>query len=958
MKTQITPALIRSALQYVSATLPRDEWARVGMAIKSEFPDDTGRDLFSEWSATADSYDAKATGATWRSIKAGGGVSIGTLLHLAKENGFTLPKADQAASKPDPAEAARLARERTERQQAEQVKQQAAHDRAAIEAAGLWAQASETGDNPYLTRKGVQPFGVRFAADGWLLVPVRNGAGELQNVQRIDPFGTKLFLKGGRKSDLWHWCGDPAGAAVLLICEGYATGASIHQATGRPVAVAFDAGNLAHVAKALRSQYPQARILICGDDDKDTEAASGRNPGRLAAESAARSVQGLAVFPQNLPDGASDFNDQHQAHDLDAVRATIETAINAHQAAQTAEHAAQSETTGQHSHSTQRTPTDPQSSKPFDRFSVDTDGVWYTPPADAGMPFTLCPPLRVTGLARNGQDNEAALLLEFDTPYKKNRRWLMPLPMLAGDGTAYRSALLSQGFMAPTDAKRRALLTQFLQSREPGELVRHVPRVGWHGRCYVLPGETLGTNPTGERVIFHSEAGIEANFNQRGKLEQWQQDLARLCVGNSRATFAVSTAFGGPLLAWAPGTTGGGFHFTGATSIGKTTCFLLAASVWGKGTEKDPDSYMQKWRATSNGLEYQGEQHNDGTLILDEVGQMDAGDLGAAVYMLSDGMGKTRGKGMGGLRAKPTWRILFLSSGELSPAQHMETVGKKMKGGQEVRLIPLPTEVTPGSALETFHEFESGHELSGWVQQHAARCYGTVGHAWLEFLANHIDGLTALLRERMDAFETLILPSGASGQVKRGARRFALAAVAGELAIAAGLLNWPTGESERAARICFDAWVHSRGGAASSEISAMLRQVRRWLEAHGEGRFSVWHRAADDHAPRILIKAGLRRMLNADGEPIKTNSQHGAEYGDRMPAALGEDVSFEYFILAETFRGEVCQGFDYRAVCRVLLDHGCLAPDNGRPFDCRPRLPGIGPATCYRITPAIFELDL
>ena len=236
--------------------------------------------------------------------------------------------------------------------------------------------------------------------------------------------------------------------------------------------------------------------------------------------------------------------------------------------------------------------------------------------------------------------------------------------------------------------------------------------------------------------------------------------------------------------------------------------------------------------------------------------------------------------------------------------------------------------------------------------------YGTAGRSWLEYLVNHIDGLTALLRERMDAFETLILPSGASGQVKRGARRFALVAVAGELATQAGLTGWPAGESERAARICFDAWVNSRGGAGSSEVLAMLRAVRRFLEMHGEGRFAMWHRGSDDHAPKTLNRVGVRRMLNADGEPIKTNSQHGAVYGDRMPAAMGEEVSFEYFVLAETFRDEVCQGFDYRAVCRVLLDHGCLTPDKGRSFDCRPRLPGVGPATCYRITPEIFNLDL
>ncbi len=98
-------------------------------------------------------------------------------------------------------------------------------------------------------------------------------------------------------------------------------------------------------------------------------------------------------------------------------------------------------------------------------------------------------------------------------------------------------------------------------------------------------------------------------------------------------------------------------------------------------------------------------------------------------------------------------------------------------------------------------------------------------------------------------------------------------------------------------------------------------------------------------------------MLNASGEAIKTNNQHGQEFGDKMPASMGADVSVEYFILAETFRTELCQGFDYQAVCRVHLDHGCLSPDKGRPFDCRPRLPGVGPATCYRITPEIFNID-
>lgn len=975
MTKPLTPELIRQALQHIPANIPRGEWARVGMAIKSEYPDDTGRDLFTDWSATADGFNQKDALDTWRNIKAGGGVGIGTLLYLAKENGFTMPKAGQPQSKPDPQAAARIARERAAAQQAEHEQQDAAHRQAASDAATVWEQGSETGTSAYLVRKGVQPYGVRFGAAGWLLVPVRDAAGELWNVQRIaseKPTSgpDKLFLKGGRKSGLWHLCGDPVGAGVLLIAEGYATAASLHEATGRPVAVAFDAGNLAHVAKALHQQYPAALLVLCGDDDVQTFAQKGHNPGRDKATAAAKAVQGIAVFPEQLPEGGSDFNDMHQSAGLDAVRALVEAAIESHQnqqqAHQTKPQAAQKPRAGQRSLRARNERTELQKPWGDDRFFVSDGeggfaaGVHFIPRINGEdvKPVFVCGVLRVTAMARNALDNQAALLLEFDTPYRKGRTWLMPLAMLAGDGSAYRSALLTQGFMTPTDAKRRGWMTEYLQSRNPSDLVRHVPRVGWAGRCYVLPGETLGENKDGERVIFHSEAGIEANFSQRGQLDAWKADLSRLCVGNSRMAFAVATAFAGPLLALAPGTTGGGFHFTGATSIGKTTGFLVAASVWGKGTEKDPDSYMQKWRATGPALEYLGEQHNDCTLILDELGQLDPKEAGFSAYMLADGAGKNRGKAQGGLRAKPSWRLLFLSSGELTLAQHMETIGQKQKGGQEVRLIPIPAEVAPGSALETFHEFTTGHELSGWVQTRAARCYGVAGRSWLEYLVTHFDGLSALLAARIDEIEAYLMLDNASGQVKRGARRFALVAAAGEIATDAGLTGWGDGEATQAAKACFDAWIESRGGAGASEVTSMLRAVRSFLETHGDGRFAMWHRAADDHAPKTLQRAGVRRMLNEDGEPIKTNSQHAVEFGERMPAAVGEAVSFEYFVLSETFKAEVCKGYDVQAVCAVLVEHGCLTVKEPGRYSIKTKLPGIGPARCYLVTPAIFDLDV
>ncbi|MEZ5717891.1 MAG: hypothetical protein R3E55_05325 [Burkholderiaceae bacterium] len=261
-------------------------------------------------------------------------------------------------------------------------------------------------------------------------------------------------------------------------------------------------------------------------------------------------------------------------------------------------------------------------------------------------------------------------------------------------------------------------------------------------------------------------------------------------------------------------------------------------------------------------------------------------------------------------------------------------------------------------AFENIHDFAGAAAFSSHLTREAQACHGAPGRALLEWACTHADTLARRVRNATAALSRQWMPQGASGQVERVGARFALVGVAGELATEAGLTGWPVGESERAARACFDAWLAARGGAGNGEVAAMLRQVRRFLESHGEGRFAWWHRAADDHNAKTLQRAGFRRMVDQDGKPIKSNSDHQQEYGERMAPADGENTSVEYFVLPEVFRSEMCQGFDYLAVCRTLLERGALVPDKGRPFDCRTRLPGHGMANCYRISPALFALDM
>jgi putative DNA primase/helicase len=189
--------------------------------------------------------------------------------------------------------------------EAEQAQRQQS---AATEATKRLAAAAQCTQHVYITRKGIKPHGVKIEGDN-LLIPMRTTDSAVHSLQIITPDGSKLFMPGGRVKGCYFSIGKPAGS--LIVCEGFATGASIHECTGHAVAVAFNAGNLEAVALALRAKYPDLKIIIAADDDHLTPG----NPGLSKATAAAQAVGGfLAVpsFPADRPDKATDFNDLHQ----------------------------------------------------------------------------------------------------------------------------------------------------------------------------------------------------------------------------------------------------------------------------------------------------------------------------------------------------------------------------------------------------------------------------------------------------------------------------------------------------------------------------------------------------------------------------------------------------------------------------------------------------------------------
>ena len=342
----------------------RETWVRMGMALKAEFGE-SAFEIWDSWSAQAANYDARDAKSVWRSFKRGGRVTIGTLVHEARAAGWQ-PWQEPSAEQQEHTQAEREARRRERERQEEEAEAQA---RAWQERIAALAQRcleegvlAPTGRRaPYLGQKKVRACGVRFvrrpalllvdeatqstrivtgskelkdwfATDerqreslsvrylkaGTVAVPMRDAEGRLWGWQFILPEkGTKKFLKHGRKSGCFHLLGEMDERLPLAIAEGYATAASVHEATGWPVAVCFDAGNLLPVAQALRERYSDARILVCGDDDHETKG----NPGRKYACRATGEVGGRALFPRfREPGGRTDWNDLQHECGLGAVR--------------------------------------------------------------------------------------------------------------------------------------------------------------------------------------------------------------------------------------------------------------------------------------------------------------------------------------------------------------------------------------------------------------------------------------------------------------------------------------------------------------------------------------------------------------------------------------------------------------------------------------------------------------
>lgn len=434
----------------------------------------------------------------------------------------------------------------------------------------------------------------------------------------------------------------------------------------------------------------------------------------------------------------------------------------------------------------------------------------------------LCAPLHIDAETISSDDGSTGRLLRFTNKHGQVIEWVMPMEIIAGSGEELLKTLYRQGLVVNHDL-RRSIPSYVGKEQSTSRILTTTAKTGWHkSGAFVLPNNVIG----GSDIRYQDSGKAAAIFSSQGSLEAWQKEVAPLCVGNPVLILSVCCALAGPLLAKV-GVNGGGVHLVGDSSSGKSLAQLVAASVWG-----NPNVFAASWDISKGGVEIEAASRNDTVFILDEIKRADPNKVQEMAYAIANGMGKSTMTREREGRAKLSWRVLALSSGERSLSEHAAIAGNSAHAGAELRMVDVDAGNRKYRAFDYLHGMD-GESFHRMLTLACTNHYGHTGVMMVTHLLKQAkkEWFVAAFVEQRKAFDT------ESAQAGRVADRFAVMALAGELAIGYGILPWPVGAAQAACKLLFNEWL-LRVGDGNTEDRQIAQSITHFITVHGDSRFS------------------------------------------------------------------------------------------------------------------------
>lgn len=476
----------------------------------------------------------------------------------------------------------------------------------------------------------------------------------------------------------------------------------------------------------------------------------------------------------------------------------------------------------------------------FKRSAGDDDG----DEDKADRPITdewIATPVTVAARTTNSDDGSEGRFLRLFTD-SGPKEWIIPMEVFGGSGEDARRTLFGMGVIIAL--KKRGQFMEYLLDQRPAEVFATTCRPGWHeSGAFVLPGRTIGS----DKVRYQASAKGQNLFSVRGSLEGWKVEVAAKCEGNPVLTLAIGCALAGPLLSLV-GVLGGGVHLVGDSSSGKSLAQLIGSSVWG-----DPGIFAASWDMTKGGLEIEASSRNDTMLPLDEIKRADPKRVQEMAYSLANGQGKGTMTRDREARGKLSWRLLALSSGERSLSEHAAISGNAAHAGAELRMVDVNAGTRTHRAFDQLHGLE-GADFHRQLTVAVGANHGHIGPAFVEKLLAS-DDRPGLLEDFAGIRAQFVEDNAQAGRV---ADRFAVIALAGEMAIAYDLLPWSPGTALADCQLLYGEWL-SRVGGGNAEDRQILAGILDFIDKHGSSRFSN----VEDQTPdsKVFNRAGYWEVV-------------------------------------------------------------------------------------------------
>lgn len=535
----------------------------------------------------------------------------------------------------------------------------------------------------------------------------------------------------------------------------------------------------------------------------------------------------------------------------------------------------------------------------------------------------VCSPLKVVATGKDADDGERTQIVEFTNDDGRTKKINVSLRHLITEPQSVLGELVANGLILNSREKLR--LIDYLIYSKPEKRLTLVYKTGWQGKSFVMPDVIISSKDAEKSdYLLHGTHSKIKKLRAQGTAQEWRENIARYCVGNSRLIFAVSCAFASVLLPLS-NQLGGGFHLRGESSTGKSSALKVSGSVLGCNGE---NGFNETWRGTQNGIEAVAAYHNHLLLPLDEIKEIKrVEDVGKLIYMLSNGFATSRMTKDITARKRDEWLLLFLSSGELSFQDLTRETKEQTFGGQEARFIDISA--VPENAhgiFENLHGFGNGAEFSSYLNRASVTYYGAAIREFIQYAADYYDHVKDVIEEaRVNFFQHYVDPK-ASGEVFRVAEKFALVGTGGFLATKIGLTGWQTGEVKSVTIRLFNEWLDRRGGIGAFDVSEGCRKI---IAAIDKRAHSDFHDLDDALKPKPQTRIGYKRQSDEGGTEFIFTSTQFADLckGYNQKRILSELENLGFLITYSEARSKqlmvALPDFKNRQRCYVLmLDSG------------------------------------